>query len=243
MVTVLDLTYALLVAAAFPLFDHFVFLPGYRQRATVDAARAKAWFWNLTLLELWGITAIGAAIWMGHARPWTQLGFMVPSGWRAWSALAICALFVLQSSLTIRKVARREKARASVRKQFGALGVAGALMPSTNASLAGWVFISLSAGLCEEFLFRGYLIWVFVPFLGWWGAAALSVLLFAIAHAYQGGKGILTTGILGVVLTATVVIFHSLIPAIVLHALMDLSSGFIAWLAFREPGPTARAGP
>ena len=234
MVTVLDLACALLVAAAFPLLDHFVFLPGYRRRVSLDAARAKAWFWNLTLIELWAITAIVVAVWMGHARWWTQLGFIVPGGWRAWSALGLCALFVLQSSLTIRKVARREKARASVRKQFGALGVAGSLMPSTNAGLAGWVVISLSAGLCEEFLFRGYLIWVLLPFLGWWGAAALSVLLFAIAHAYQGSKGILTTGIMGVVLTATVAIFQSLLPAIALHVLIDLSSGCIAWLAFRE---------
>ena len=236
MVTVLDLACALLIAAAFPLFDHFVFLPGYRQRATLDAEGAKAWFWKVTLVELWAITAIGVAVWIGYSRSWLQLGFLVPTGWRAWSALGLCGLFMLQSGLTIRKVVRREKARASVRKQFSALGVAGSLMPSTNAALAWWVFISLSAGFCEEFLFRGYLIWVLLPFLGWWGAAASSVFLFAIAHAYQGGKGILTTGIVGVVLTATVAIFQSLLPAIALHALMDLSSGCIAWLAFREQG-------
>ncbi|MCI0376926.1 MAG: CPBP family intramembrane metalloprotease [Gemmataceae bacterium] len=42
--------------------------------------------------------------------------------------------------------------------------------------------VSLTAGFCEEFLFRGYFIWVFAPWLGWWGAAALSVLIFAILH-------------------------------------------------------------
>jgi len=234
-VTLLDLAYALLVTAAFPLLDHFVLLPGYRRRAAVAAERAKAWFWRVTLVELWVITTIGGALWIGHARAWSQLGFTIPSGWRLWSALSLCTLFVLQSSLTARKVSRREKARASVRKQFGSLGVAGTLMPSTNAALAWWVVISLSAGGCEEFLFRAYLIWVLAPFVGWWGAAGVSVLLFAIAHGYQGGKGILTAGIMGVVFTAMVVIFRSLLPAIVLHALIDLSSGFIAWLALRKP--------
>ena len=236
MVTVLDLAYALLIAAAFPLLDYFVFLPGFRRRATIDAESAKSWFWNVTLGELWLITAIGVAVWIGNARSCLQLGFNVPSGWRAWSAIGICGLFIWQSSVTIRKVSRSEKARASVRKQFGSLGVAGSLMPSTNSGLAWWVVISLSAGLCEEFLFRGYLIWVLSPFLGWWGAAAISVVLFAIAHAYQGSKGILTTGIMGVALTATVAIFQSLLPAIALHALMDLSSGYIAWLGFCEQG-------
>jgi membrane protease YdiL (CAAX protease family) len=236
MVTVLDLTYALLFAAAFPLLDYFVFLPGFRQRATIDAESAKSWFWKVTLGALWVITAIGVAVWIGNARSWIQIGFSVPSGWRAWSAIGICGLFVFQSSITIRKVTFSEKARASVRKQFGDLGLAGSLMPSTNSGLAWWIGVSLSAGLCEEFLFRGYLIWVLMPFLGWWGAAAISVFLFAIAHAYQGSKGIFTAGIVGVALTATVAIFKSLIPAIALHALIDLSSGCIAWLAFREQG-------
>jgi len=236
MVTVLDFAYVLLFAAAFPLLDHFVLLPGFRQRATIDAEGARSWFWRGTLGAVWVITAIGVAVWIGNARPWIQIGFSVPSGWRAWSAIGICGLFVFQSSITIRKVSFSEKARASVRRQFGALGLAGSLMPSTDSGLAWWIVVSLSAGLCEEFLFRGYLIWVLMPFLGWWGAAAISVVLFAIAHAYQGRKGILTAGIVGVALAATVAIFKSLVPAIALHALIDLSSGCIAWLAFREQG-------
>jgi len=236
MVTVLDLAYALLFAAAFPLLDCFVFLPGFRQRATIDAESAKFWFWKVTLGALWVITAIGVAVWIGNARPWILIGFSVPSGWRAWSALGICGLFIFQSSITIRKVSFSEKARTSVRKQFGNMGLLGSLVPSTDSDLAWWIVVSLSAGLCEEFLFRGYLIWVLMPFLGWWGAAAISVVLFAIAHAYQGSKGILTTGMVGVVLTVTVAIFKSLIPAIALHALVDLSSGCITWLAFRKQG-------
>ena len=134
------------------------------------------------------------------------------------------------------KVSSREKARASVRKQFGDMGLAGSLMPSTNPGMAWWIVVSLSAGLCEEFLFRGYLIWVLAPFLGWWGAAAISASLFAIAHAYQGGRGIATAGIVGLALAGSVAIFKSLLPAIALHAWVDLSSGCIAWLAFRGQG-------
>jgi membrane protease YdiL (CAAX protease family) len=100
--------------------------------------------------------------------------------------------------------------------------------------------VSLTAGFCEEFLFRGYFIWVFAPWLGWWGAAALSVLIFAILHAYQGWNGVLRTGIVGAVFTLVVAIFNSLWPAIALHALMDLGAGMMAWLALRE-GQTAGA--
>jgi membrane protease YdiL (CAAX protease family) len=236
MQTLSDLAYALLFAAAFPLLDHFVFLPGFRRRATVDAESAKLWFWKATLGALWVTTAVGVAIWIGNARPWTLIGFRVPGGSRAWGAIAVCGLLVLQSSLTIRKVSLSEKARASVRRQFGNMGLLGSLVPTADSDLAWWIVVSLSAGLCEEFLFRGYLIWVLAPFLGWWGAAAISVVLFAIAHAYQGSKGIITTGMVGVALTATVAIFQSIVPAIALHTWVDLSSGCITWLAFRKQG-------
>jgi membrane protease YdiL (CAAX protease family) len=67
-----------------------------------------------------------------------------------------------------------------------------------------------------------------------WGAAALSVVLFGLAHAYQGAKGIVTTGIVGSLLTLVVLIFGSLWPAIVLHALLDIQQGVVAWLVLRS---------
>jgi hypothetical protein len=72
------------------------------------------------------------------------------------------------------------------------------------------------------------------PWLGWWGAAALSLSFFAIGHLYQGWDGVLRTGMVGALYTLIVAIFGSLWPAIALHALVDLGSGMMAWLALRE---------
>jgi hypothetical protein len=96
------------------------------------------------------------------------------------------------------------------------------------------VAVSLSAGFCEEFIFRGYLIWAFQPVCGLWGAAALSVVIFATAHAYQGAKGVSTTGAIGSLLTLVVLICGSLLPAMALHALVDIGQGLVAWLVLRE---------
>ena len=93
---------------------------------------------------------------------------------------------------------------------------------------------TLLDGIAEEFLFRGYFIWALAPWLGWWGAAALSVALFASGHAYQGWNGALRTGVVGTFLTLVVAILNSLWPAIILRALIDLGSGVIAWLALYE---------
>jgi membrane protease YdiL (CAAX protease family) len=106
--------------------------------------------------------------------------------------------------------------------------------PHTPSELGWWMALSLTAGVCEEFLFRGYLIWAFQPMFGLWGAAAFSVAVFAVAHAYQGVKGILATGIVGSLLTLVVLISGSLLPAMALHALIDIGQGLVAWLVFRR---------
>ena len=114
------------------------------------------------------------------------------------------------------------------------IGPVTAVIPHTRTELYWFGGVSLTAGFCEEFLCRGYFIWVFAPWLGWWGAAALALLFFAVAHLYQGWNGVLRTGIVGALFTLVVGICDSLWPAIALHALNDLGSGVMTWLALRE---------
>ncbi len=92
----------------------------------------------------------------------------------------------------------------------------------------------MSAGFCEEFVFRGYLIFAFQPFAGLWGAAVISIALFAVAHAYQGASGVVMTGAVGSVLTLVVLISGSLLPAVALHALIDVGQGTVAWLVLSK---------
>ena len=110
--------------------------------------------------------------------------------------------------------------------------------PHTRYELAWWAAVSLSAGFCEELIFRGYLIWVLRPLLGLWGAAAFSLVVFAVAHAYHGVAGALATGVVGGLLTLVVLIFGSLWPAVAIHLLIDLQQGFAAWLVLqKQPHP------
>src|SRR5579859_2955059 len=212
-----DLLYLSLIAALM-LVDRFVLWPAFLRRSQANPARARLWVWSSTIIMLWTMAAAGIALWLFEARAWESLGFVVPRGWRMWAAIGLALAIVYAHARPVAKLMRRDRPKRVK------LGWPGAEMfaPHTDAELAWWMGVSLTAGFCEELVFRGYLIWVFQPMLGLWGAAALSVVAFALGHAYQGAKGIVSTGIVGAIFTLIFLVLGSLLPAIALHALMDV---------------------
>lgn len=231
MTTLPDLIFVTLFAVAGPLIDYSVFWPAYRRLSQPDPAWARRWLWASAIGSQWTLVLVGVALWVASSRSWTSFGFTVPDGWRLWIAVALFLLLAAYHVWAVATLARSSDARARLRQQLGPLT---AVMPHTRTELYWFGGVSLTAGFCEEFLYRGYFIWVFSPWLGWWGAAALSLPFFAIAHVYQGWNGVLRTAIVGAVLTLVVAILDSLWPAIALHALIDLGAGVMAWLALRE---------
>jgi len=231
MMTLLDLLYVAAFAVALPLWDYLVFWPAFQRQSQADPARARMRLWTQAIGYAWPIVAVGAALWIANDRSWTSFGFSVPDGWRLWTSIALFLLLAAYHAYAVATLARSSDARASIRRQFGKTT---AVLPQTRTEMYWFGGVSLTAGFCEEFLYRGYFVWVFSPWLGWWGAAALSLPFFAVGHLYQGWNGVLRTGMVGAFFTVVVAILGSLWPAIALHALIDLGSGMMAWLALRE---------
>jgi uncharacterized protein len=230
--TILDWCYVALIASGL-LIDHFVNWPAFLRRSELDPHSARLWLWRGWMILLWTLVVVGVALWLANERAWSALGFTLPHGWRLWASVAPVVGFALHEALTAAKVARIAGPKPKLRAQFGELVI---ILPRSLAELRWFTAASLTAGFCEEFLFRGYLIWAFAPLLGWWGAAALSLAAFAAGHTYQGKAGFIRSALAGGVFTALVVLFGSLVPAIALHALIDAGGGVIAWLVLRE-GP------
>jgi membrane protease YdiL (CAAX protease family) len=59
-------------------------------------------------------------------------------------------------------------------------------------------------------------------------AAILSSLWFALAHLYQGRRGILTTFVVGIIFATIRELTGSLIPVVAAHACLDLTIGLYA---------------
>ncbi|HYQ90125.1 MAG TPA: CPBP family intramembrane glutamic endopeptidase [Candidatus Binatia bacterium] len=102
----------------------------------------------------------------------------------------------------------------------------GAMLPRSPLEIAAWVALSLTAGFCEEAIFRGYLQKQFQAITG---SAVVAVLLqaviFGVSHGYQGLRNVVAITILGVVYGAIALWRRSLEPTMILHAGTDIVSG------------------
>ena len=59
-------------------------------------------------------------------------------------------------------------------------------------------------------------------------------MLFGAGHSYQGKKGAIRATLVGAVLSLFVVATGWLVPAMIIHALVDASSGTVGYLLLRD---------
>lgn len=109
----------------------------------------------------------------------------------------------------------------------------GYLLPNSPLEMALFSGVAISAGVCEEIIYRGYLLrylqaspWGFP--LGWSLLASSAV--FGLAHLGQGVKGLLATAFIGLILGGLYIGTGSLLFPILVHALIDLRALFMALL-------------
>jgi uncharacterized protein len=109
--------------------------------------------------------------------------------------------------------------------------VIAAMAPRTMQEMLLWIALSCSAGVVEEFVFRGYLLRQFAaPAHALWLGVIGSSLIFGIAHAYQGVAGMFTIGVYGALLCGLAILRRTLRPGMIAHAWQDIFSGAAAAL-------------
>ena len=108
----------------------------------------------------------------------------------------------------------------------GAIGV----LPRTKKEKYLFSLLALSAGICEEIIFRGFLVFLVLaifPSVPIYLVILISTLIFGIAHAYQGLQGVISTGLLAVMFMCLFLVTDCLIFPMLLHFIIDFSATFI----------------
>jgi membrane protease YdiL (CAAX protease family) len=103
------------------------------------------------------------------------------------------------------------------------------LVPKETFGRVLWVFVSFTAGFCEEVAFRGYLMTrlrLLGKFKGWVIPTIFSVLVFGVCHAYQGIPGFIVISVYGLMFSLLYIKTGRLWPCIIAHFFQDFSALF-----------------
>lgn len=110
------------------------------------------------------------------------------------------------------------------------------LLPRTPVERLAFVGLSLTAGISEELVFRGFLIGALAEATGSMVVAVvLSSAAFGVVHAYQRAAGAVRAAILGLLLAVPFLATGSVVPSMLGHFVYDVAVGlFLAdWLLRR----------
>ncbi len=173
------------------------------------------WEWMLTAYVLWGVrrhgtslTEVTGAKWKGFLDFARDLGIAV-----AFWFVALMVLGGVAFALHFR----------------GSKESIGFLAPRGFAEVALWIVVCVTAGFCEETIFRGYLQ---KQFIAWSGNATAglvaSAVVFGACHIYQGVKPAIVIAVYGLMFGILAQWRKSLRPGMMTHALHDTVSGIAA---------------
>jgi len=229
-----DHIFFVLIAAGLPVtsFVNMRFRLGRMPLAHLPAARMRAYLG--VIVTQWVLVLALATSWWVRHRDLAELGLAVGTGWRPAAAwIAVIAASVLLATQGRSLIAAPEYYDRVRRRLLGIWR----LLPSSREQWRLFIAVSVTAGVCEEILFRGFAIrylstWVPVPV-----AAGLASVAFGLGHTYQGPRGILVTAILGGLLAAIYLLGRTLWPSMLLHAAIDANAGWIAWRLAERLGP------
>lgn len=191
-----------------------------RTLQTHPQARVRTYL--LTIAIEWILVAF---IWYGVRSRGMRVSDLVGGRWaRAADVLrdlGIAIGFLIVSGLVLNGIGHLLKASTNdaIRR----------VLPHNSLEIGLWVLLSLTAGFCEELIFRGYLQRQFAALTrSIAGGIVLQAIVFGLGHGYQGWKLMLLISIFGAMFGLLAKWRRSLRPGMLAHFLQDGVGGILA---------------
>jgi len=168
--------------------------------------------------------AAGVVAWRAWARRLTldELGLVIHGRWR----ILIAAIVGAATLGGLQWLNLRRMGRSSGKAREFMQALAERVLPQSRAEVAPYLSLAVTAGLCEEFLYRGFAMAALtragVPA---WGAVLLSSVLFGLAHVYQGRGGFVSTLVIGAVFGMARIAYDGMVPVMLWHFAVDAVAG------------------
>lgn len=185
-------------------------------------------YW-LNSLVLWIGALVIVVLWLFYDRAFTAMGIRLPEAASFPHWLLLIAGFILFYMADAMFAWTSDEDHP-----------AAAILPANWKEFAHFgSVVSLSAAICEEIVFRGFLVTYLLVFLEGHPyaipiAVVGSALVFGIVHAYQGWAALLKITLLSMLFAGLFILTKSLLLLIALHFVVDFCSGMMAVIRSKE---------
>jgi uncharacterized protein len=200
-----------------PWFGRYRFLTFQKKLAAGDPiARTRAYQRMLTRQA--ALAASVLAIALLSSIPAEALGLCAPRSWTESARI----LGILLGAIVVSIVIFRYRGDWQFRQLQK---MVGPMLPISTPEQLWFGAVGIGAGISEELLYRGFLVWYFwtyFPRLDWWANVVICSIAFGLAHLYQGWRGIAGNAALGFCFGLLYFGTGSLAVPMVVHAAIDL---------------------
>ena len=172
--------------------------------------------------------AAGVILWRSSAHEIRagQIGLAIPN-----PALVVTVSVVLSALILLNQIMGLRRLVAQPEKIQGVLPqLALKLFPQDDVERLAFFALVATVALCEELIYRGFVQRVFQDWSR--GSVVLAVVgsavFFALAHLYQGRRGLVSTLTIGLLFSTIRAWTGSLLPCVVAHFVADITVGMLA---------------
>jgi membrane protease YdiL (CAAX protease family) len=155
-------------------------------------------------------------------------------------SVILCGFVFANQFFSLRRLAARpQDIKGSIAE------LAQRIFPQDNSERAAFLVLAVTVAICEELIYRGFAQFAFQSWLRESVVAGVlaSAILFAVAHLYQGSRGLVSTFVVGLVFAGLRAWTGSLIPEVLAHFLADSIAGVLAPGAIQRALELRAAGP
>lgn len=217
------------------IWAYCIFLPIYtyygieqEKQKIAQSANHRLTMYSETIVMLWLPIGLIAAYMYLDNMPLAHIGLVWHWSLNQMIGLAVIAAITGYFYWSLKQQNWQDEAEINqLKQQFNDLHW---MMPSdkkqTGLFCAG---VSVSAGVCEEIIYRGFVLSQLSVHLPTYWAVIISSLLFGLGHWYQGGIHILRTAALGALMAICYLLTDSLLIPILLHIIIDVYGGLLGY--------------
>jgi len=200
------------------------FYRNFKRQLNADRG-ARLLFYRTQVLWEWSWVVVIVVIFLPKAEQLPLIGLALPNtiGW------IILAALLIGIGLSIFLLRRNPRAMENMRHNLEASSY---LLPSTPLERRWYAIAAVTAGICEELLYRGYFIYFlrtnFSAFINdFIILSIISGVVYGLSRAYQGMRGISQTALTGFSFAIILFLGGSLLPAMAFHILAELRNLYL----------------